>query len=159
MLARYFSGLLTQIGAFTMICSVFLWMLGVPNALLIGSFGGILNVIPYLGPILGIIFGCFITTSSHLDMEFALVLPLLLKVTGAFLGTQMIDGTVLGPLIFSKSVQAHPLEIFIVTLVAAKLDGIVGMVIGIPVYTWLRVVARVFFSEFKVVQRLTDHLE
>jgi predicted PurR-regulated permease PerM len=61
-------------------------------------------------------------------------------------------------MILSKSVQAHPLEIFIVTLVAAKLGGIIGMVIGIPVYTVLRVVARIFFGQFKVVQRLTEGL-
>lgn len=159
MLTRYFSGLVTQIGAFSFIVSILLWIMGVPNALLIGAFGGILNVVPYVGPILGIVFGCFITTSSHLDLDFALLMPMLLKVVGAFLVTQAIDGTLLGPLIFSNSVKAHPLEIFIVTLVAAKLGGVLGMVLGIPVYTVLRVIARVFFSEFKVVQRLTEHLD
>lgn len=62
-------------------------------------------------------------------------------------------------MIFSKSVQAHPLEIFIVTLAAANLGGVLGMVLGIPVYTVLRVIARTFFSEFKVVQRLTERKE
>ena len=62
-------------------------------------------------------------------------------------------------MIFSKSVMAHPLEIFIVTLVAAKLGGVIGMVVGIPAYTVLRVIARTFFSEFKLVQRLMGHLE
>ena len=73
--------------------------------------------------------------------------------------TQFLDNMVISTIIFSKSVQAHPLEIFIVTLVAAKLGGVVGMVIGIPTYTLLRVIARTFFSEFKVVQRLTEHLD
>ena len=54
---------------------------------------------------------------------------------------------------------AWTLFALIFTLMAAKLGGVVGMVVGIPVYTVLRVIARTFFSEFKLVQRLTDHLD
>jgi predicted PurR-regulated permease PerM len=159
MLTRYFGGLVTQVLAFATVVTVVLLISGVPNALLIGAFGGIFNVIPYVGPILGAIFGLFITLSSHIEVEFALLGPMLLKVVIAFVVAQLLDNSFLGPLIFSNSVKAHPLEIFIVTIMAAKLGGVVGMVLGIPVYTVLRVIARVFFSEFKLVQRLTDHLE
>ena len=158
---RYFAGLVIQVMAFALCVTLILWALCVPNALLIGVFGGIFNIIPYVGPILGCLFGCFITLSSSLDASAdlsSLGLPLL-KVLIAFMGTQFVDNNFLGPLIFSNSIKAHPLEIFIVTLIAAKLGGVVGMVVGIPVYTVLRVVARVFFSEFKVVQRLTEHLD
>lgn len=159
MLTRYFSGLLMQLTAFSLMVTVLLWILGIDNALLIGAFGGIFNIIPYVGPIMGLIFGCFITLSSHLDVEMALLIPMVLKVAGAFMVTQFMDNNIIGPAIFSKSVQAHPLEIFIVTLMAAKIGGVLGMVVGIPVYTVLRVVARVFFSRFKVVQRLTERFE
>lgn len=154
-LTRYFRGLLIQIAAFAAMATILLLIFGIDNALLIGAFGGIFNVIPYVGPILGMIFGVFITISSHLDVEFAMMLPMLLKVAATFMIVQAIDNNVVGPIIMSKSVQAHPLEIFIVTLVAAKIGGVVGMVIGIPVYTVLRVIAKEFFSEFKLVQRLT----
>lgn len=157
-LTSYFGGLLTQLVAFCLMITLLLWIFGIDNALLIGAFGGIFNVVPYVGPILGMIFGVFITISSHLDLEFAILLPMSLKVLAAFFITQMIDNNFLGPMILSKSVQAHPLEIFIVTLIAAKLGGVVGMVIGIPVYTVLRVIAHTFFGEFKLVQRLTVHL-
>ncbi|MEI6412434.1 MAG: AI-2E family transporter, partial [Bacteroidota bacterium] len=146
MLTRYFRGLMIQVSIFAALSTIFLLLFGNQNALLIGAFGGIFNIIPYVGPILGVIFGCFITISSHLDLDFALLLPMLLKVAVAIFTVQFIDNSVLGPMIFSKSVQAHPLEIFIVTLVAAKLGGVVGMVMGIPVYTILRVIARTFFS-------------
>lgn len=159
MLTRYFGGLSIQLAVFSAVLSILLWILGVKNPLLLGVFGGLFNIIPYVGPIIGMVFGLFITASSNLDLEFAQMLPLLLKVVVAFMATQFIDNNFTGPMIFSKSVQAHPLEIFIVTLVAAKLGGVVGMVIGIPTYTILRVVARTFFSEFKVVQKLTGHLE
>lgn len=160
-LTRYFGGLVAQTFVFALSITVMLLLMGIPNALLIGVFGGLLNVIPYVGPIMGGIFGCFITLSSTLDAQadLALLWPPLVKVFGAFAVTQFLDNNFVGPMIFSNSVKAHPLEIFIVTLVAAKLGGIVGMVIGIPVYTVLRATARVFFSQFKFVQRLTNHLE
>jgi predicted PurR-regulated permease PerM len=158
-LTRYFGGLLAQMFSFSLMVTVFLWIMGVPNAMLIGFAGGLFNVIPFVGPLLGFAFGAFITISSHVDAEFALIGMLLLKVGGSFAATQFFDNNFIGPMIFSKSVQAHPLEIFLVTLAAAKIGGVAGMVLGIPVYTVLRVIARVFFSEFKVVQRWTEHLE
>lgn len=159
MLTRYFRALAIQVAYFSTLIFVFLWILGVPNALIIGFFGGMMNVVPYLGPIIGSVFGIFITLSSNLNLEFAVLLPLLLKVAGTFIATQFLDNNILGPLLFSNSVKAHPLEIFLVTIIAAKLGGVGGMVIGIPVYTVLRVIAKVFFSEFKVVQKLTEGLE
>lgn len=158
-LTRYFGGLFIQTLCFSGVATILLWILGVENALLIGVFGGIFNIIPYVGPIIGMIFGLFITVTGHVDGDLALMWPLLLKVAGAFMVTQFLDNMVISTIIFSKSVQAHPLEIFLVTMIAAKVGGVTGMVIGIPVYTVLRVIARVFFSEFKIVQRLTDHLD
>ncbi len=158
-LTKYFRGLLIQMLAFSTMTTIVLWVIGNKNAMLIGSVGGVLNVIPYVGTILGIGFGIFITISSNLDTDFALMMPMLLKVAATFIIIHVIDSNLLGPLILSKSVQAHPLEIFIVILAAAKIGGITGMLIGIPVYTVLRIIAREFFSEFKIVQRLTDHLD
>ncbi len=159
MLTRYFRGLALQTMAFMGIASLALWLLGVPNALLIGVMGGLFNIVPYVGPIMGIALGSFFTLSYYIEADFAMLIPQLLKVVGAFMLTQAIDNNLVGPYITSASIKAHPLEIFIVTLVAAKLGGVIGMVVGIPVYTVLRVIARVFFSEFRLVQRWTRHLE
>jgi len=158
-LTRYFRGLALQTLAFMGIASLALWILGVPNALLIGLMGGLFNIIPYVGPLMGIVLGCFFTLSYFIEAEFSVLIPQLLKVIGAFAFTQVIDNNLVGPYITSTSVKAHPLEIFIVTLIAAKLGGVVGMVIGIPVYTVLRVMAKIFFSEFRLVQRWTGLLE
>ncbi len=159
LLTRYFRGLLIQLFVFSVLSTLLLWMFGVQNAILIGSFGGVFNIIPYIGPILGMIFGVFITISSGLDADLALMMPMVLKVVATFIIVQVIDNNFVGPLIMSKSVQAHPLEIFLVTLAAAQLGGVVGMVIGVPVFTVLRVIARTFFSQFKLVQRMTERLE
>ncbi|MBK8968048.1 MAG: AI-2E family transporter [Saprospiraceae bacterium] len=159
MLTRYFDGLVIQTASFTTLVAVTLWILGVPNALLIGVMAGLLNIIPYVGPLLGIVVGCFFTISHYIESDFALMVAPLIKVVLTIQAVQILDNNFIGPYIMSNSVKAHPLEIFIVTLIAAKLGGVVGMIIGIPVYTVLRVIAREFFSEFKLVRRLTGSLE
>ncbi len=160
LLVRYFVGVATQISLITMIVSIPLSFLGIKNALLIGFFAALMNVIPYLGPLLGAAFAVIITISSNLDLSFySEMLPLLSKVLLVFAAMQMIDNFLFQPFIFGKSVKAHPLEIFIVVLMGAKIGGIIGMVAAIPSYTVLRVVARVFLSEFKIVQRITQGMD
>lgn len=157
LLTRYFGGILLQITILTLFVSILLYFLGIKNALLIGFFAGIINVIPYLGPLIGGAFGVFITISSHLDASFYNeLLPLLLQVMAVFAAMQMLDNFVLQPLIYSNSVMAHPLEIFIIILVGAQIGGIVGMVLAIPTYTVGRVIASVFLSQFEMVQRFTQ---
>ncbi len=159
LLIRYFTGVLAQMTVITIFVSVVLSVLGVKNALLIGFFAALMNVIPYIGPIIGAGFAMAITVSSNLDLSFYNeMVPLLLKICGVFAIMQMLDNFILQPNIFSKSVKAHPLEIFIVILIGAKIGGVSGMVLAIPFYTVLRVVGKVFLSEFKVVQSITKGL-
>lgn len=160
MLRRYFVGISLQVTSITIFMSLLLTILGIKNALLIAFFAALINVIPYIGPIIGAMFGVFITISSNLDLSFYNeMLPLLGKVVIAFAAMQMLDNFLLQPYIFSNSVSAHPLEIFIIILVGAKIGGIGGMVLAIPTYTVIRVVAKSFLSEFKIVQKLTNQLE
>lgn len=160
LLNRYFTGVLIQITIITVFVSVFLSLFGVKNPLIIGFFAAVVNVIPYLGPIIGAAFGVLLTISSSEGQDFYLeVLPLLTKVGIVFAAVQLLDNFLLQPFIFSKSVMAHPLEIFIVVLIAAKLGGITGMILAIPGYTILRVIAWVFLREFKIVQKLTGGIE
>ena len=100
-----------------------------------------------------------ITLSSNMELSFYNeMVPLLTKVLIVFLVTRLIDDVILQPNIFSKSVKAHPLEIFIIVLVGAKIGGILGMVLAIPFYTAFRVIGKVFLSEFKVIQKLTRNI-
>lgn len=159
LLVRYFIGVLLQITVVTVFVSLLLSIFGIKNALLIGFFAALMNVIPYLGPIIGATFGVIITVSSNLDVPFYdVLLPMLVKVMLVFMIMQLLDNFILQPTIFSKSVKAHPLEIFLVILVAAEIGGVVGMVLAIPVYTVLRVIGKVFLSEFKMVQKITQGL-
>ena len=102
------------------------------------------------------------TISSTIEMSpdfYTETLPLILKVVGVFLTMQMLDNFLLQPFIFSNSVKAHPLEIFIIILVGAKLGGITGMILAIPAYTVIRVIAKIFLSEFRIVQQITGGLD
>lgn len=160
LLTRYFGGILFQVTTVTVFVFLGLWILGVKNALLIAFFAALINVIPYVGPIIGASFGIFVVLTSNLDANFyAETLPLILKVVGVFAAMQMLDNFILQPFIFSTSVRAHPLEIFIVILMGATINGIMGMVLAIPAYTVIRVLARVFLSEFEIVQQLTGNLD
>jgi len=160
MLSRYFRGLLIQMTGFTLVVTIGLTLLGVNNALLIGFFAGLLNIIPYLGPIIGAVFGVVFTISSNLDSDFyTQILPLMVKVVAVFAVAQMLDNYIFQPVIFSSSVKAHPLEIFIVVLMGAKINGVLGMVLAIPAYTVLRAVANVFLSEFNLVRHMKERME
>ncbi len=159
MLSRYFRGVLLQMLVITIFVTFGLRLFGVKNALLIAVFAALLNVIPYIGPIIGALFGVVFTISANLDMEFyTQMLPLILKVFGVFVAMQMLDNYILQPYIFSTSVMAHPLEVFLIVLMGAKINGILGMILAIPVYTVLRSIAKAFLSEFNIVQHLTERI-
>ena len=84
---------------------------------------------------------------------------MLIKIGITFSIMQFFNDWIVQPLIFSNRVLAHPLEIFIVTLMGAKIGGIGGMILAIPAYTVFRVIARAFFNEFRLIQKMTDSLE
>ena len=71
---------------------------------------------------------------------------------------QLIDNFLSQPYIFSNSVKSHPLEIFLVILSGGILFGIVGMILAIPLYTVIKVFLKVFFSDNKLVKKLTKNL-
>lgn len=159
LLSRYFIGIILQISIITIVVSTGLSILGIKNAILIGFLAGIINVIPYIGPIIGAIIGVIIGISTNLDLDFySQIIPLSLKICVVFGVMQLVDNFVLQPLIFSNSVKAHPLEIFIIVISAGTLWGVLGMIIAIPFYTLFRVIAKEFLSEFKLVQELTKNI-
>lgn len=159
LLTRYFMGLLIEITSMITLITLGLLILGVENALLIGFIGGLMNVIPYLGPLIGATIGIIIGIISSLALgAYTSILPLSLTITAVFGATNLVDNILLQPLIYSTSVKAHPIEIFLVIIIAGTLFGVVGMILAVPAYTVLRVILREFFSEMRIVQKLTQHM-
>ncbi|HMY84615.1 MAG: AI-2E family transporter [Saprospiraceae bacterium] len=156
LLSRYFSGIIIQSCAIWLIISTSLSILGFSNAWLIGFFAGMVNVIPYLGPWIGAGFGVLVTINANINLDFSQeILPMIYQLILVFGITHLIDNFLIYPLLFSNRVIAHPVEIFIVVILGAKIGGLIGMIVAIPSYTIIRVLAGVFFSEFKVVQKIT----
>ena len=159
LLVRYFHGVLLEIIIMMTLETIGLAILGVPNALLIGFFGGLMNVIPYLGPIIGACVGVILAILSVVGAgEYHLIVFTFFSVIGVFAGSNIIDNIVLQPLIYSKSVKAHPVEVFLAIILGGKLAGIVGMIVAIPTYTIIKVVARQFMRQMKLVKYLTSRM-
>jgi predicted PurR-regulated permease PerM len=160
LLSKYFIGIMLDMLFVAVLTTIALSILGVKNCLLIGMFAGIMNIIPYVGPLIAAAFGILIGVTSNLELDFyTQLLPLVYKIGIIFLVVQLIDSIVFQPLVISNIVKAHPLEIFLVILIAGTLTGIGGMIIAVPVYTILRIIAKEFLYNFKIVQRLTNELE
>jgi len=154
-LSRYFTGLLIQISIITTLISVGLSFVGLNNTIVIGFFAGLINVIPYLGPIIGMAFGLILGLSQGFAGEIGMeILPLATLIIVVFGSVQMIDNFILQPFIFSNSINAHPLEIFIVISFAASFAGITGMIVAVPTYSVIRLLATEFFPDIKFIQRL-----
>lgn len=162
LLRRYFIGIIVQITLISVFVTLGLAMIGLEmqHAVIIGLFSGFVNVIPYMGPLIGAFFGflvalvVFVQTST--PPEFV---PFMLGVILVFVIVQLLDNIVFQPFIFSASVRAHPLEIFILILMAGYMSGIIGMFLAIPVYTIIRVIAKEFFYNYKLVQKLTQKIK
>lgn len=158
LLIRYFIGICIEMIIKLICITLPLYLIGLEfdTALVIGVISAVLNVIPYIGPLIGAIAGCGIAMLSPLpDVPLESVLFQMIVV---FIIFQLIDNIILQPYIYSSSVKAHPLEIFLVILMAGYIAGVLGMLLAIPAYTVLRVFAKEFFNNFRVVQKLTENI-
>lgn len=165
LLSRYFVGLLIEILGVALIDLLGLWLiarLDFSYAIGIAFIAGLLNVIPYVGPLIGeaigVILGVMLKLGGGVGLDVN-VWAFALIILAIMLAAQLIDNFIYQPLIYSTSIKAHPLEIFIVLLIAGHIGGAVGMLVAIPTYTVLRVVASRFFYHWKPVRRLIPDRE
>ncbi len=167
LLSRYFVGLLTEIlGVATLnfLGLLLIARLGFSVSLGIAFMTGLLNVIPYVGPwigagigtVLGLVLKFSSTAALGGNMNWMVFLVILIAI---FAMTQLFDNFLFQPVIYSKSIKSHPLEIFIVLIMAGHIGGIFGMIVAIPAYTVIRVVAIEFFGQIKAIRRLTAGTE
>ena len=164
LLSRYFIGLIVEMFGVALVDFLGLWLIArlpVSYALCIAFIAGLLNVIPYVGPLIGqgvgVVMGIVLKLGTGLGLNVNLWIFALI-ILAIMLGAQLIDNFVYQPLIYSTSIKAHPLEIFIVLLMAGHIGGTVGMLVAIPAYTVVRVIAIRFFYRFKPIQRLIPDL-
>ena len=165
LLSRYFVGLTIEVMGVMLLDFLGLWLIariGVNYAIGIAFIAGILNVIPYVGPLIGDVIGiglCLILKYGAVVGLDVNVWIFILIVFAIMQGTQFVDNFIYQPLIYSTSIRANPLEIFIVLLIAGHVGGVVGMLVAIPSYTVIRVIASRFFYKYKPVRRLIPERE
>jgi predicted PurR-regulated permease PerM len=162
LLRRYFIGIIVQIILISIFVTLGLSMVGLEmqHAVIIGLFSGFINVIPYMGPLIGAFFGFLVSLVVYVQMPVPpSFVNYMFGVLLVFVIVQLLDNIVFQPFIFSASVRAHPLEIFILILMAGYMSGIIGMFLAIPVYTIIRVIAKEFFNNYRLVQKLTEKIK
>ena len=154
LLSRYFIGLVIEVLGVALINTIGLhFVAGLTFSMAVGIafMTGLLNIIPYVGPFVGGAIGTFL----GLILKYYSVNPMGIDVSfwgytailiGIFVFAQLIDNYIFQPIIYSNSVKAHPLEIFIVLLMAGYVGGVVGMLIK-------------FLSHVKFVRMLTGSVQ
>ena len=137
----FFRGQIILCGVVGFVTWLGLFILGVPNALLLGILAGVLELIPNLGPTLAAIPAILIAYfqgSTHLGISsgwFALIVVLL------YVWIQQIENTVLVPRIIGGSVHLHPVVVLVGVLAGATLAGILGIFLAAPVMASIRIIS------------------
>lgn len=159
LLSRYFVGLIFQILILFIIYTIGLSIIGLKNTVVIAFLCALLNLIPYVGPLVGAFLMITLTMTSNLGESFStFILPKTFWVLIVFIIGQLIDNFISQPKIFSTATKAHPLEIFLIILITGILFGVIGLIIAVPAYTAIKVILKEFLSENKIVKKLTKDL-
>ena len=162
LLSRYFIGVILEmigVALINFLGLAFIARLGLHASIGIAVLTGILNVIPYVGPFIGIVLGTTLSillkytsvSPIGLDVNFWVFAAILVAI---LYFTQLVDNFVYQPLIYSTSIKSKPLEIFIVLLIVGHIGGPLSLIIAIPCYTVVRVIAFRFFGHIKAIKRL-----
>jgi predicted PurR-regulated permease PerM len=159
LLSKYFVALFIDVVMIIILVGTSLTFLGVRNAWFIGIFAGVMNIIPYLGPFISFAFACFLGITGCMEAnETFLIGSVIEKIFWVSICVNLFDAFLMQPYLFSKSVKAHPLEIFLVILMASSLAGVGGMIVAIPTYTLIRIVAKEFLANYKFFKKLTENI-
>jgi predicted PurR-regulated permease PerM len=126
-LGWYLRGQFTEASVVGILSVIALWLLDVQYFIMIGVFAGLANMIPYVGPVAGMVPAIIITIMNGGD-------PVkILYIVIAFSIVQLIDNIILQPMVLSKSVKLHPLIIVFVVLIGGQFFGVLGMLLAVPV--------------------------
>ena len=153
LLSRYFLALIIQITILFILYLILLSIVGINNILIIAFLCALLNLIPYVGPLISGFLLTILTLTNYIDIDFgAIILSKVIYVVIGFVIVQAIDNFLIQPILFSKSVKSHPLEIFLVILIFGYIFGITGLILAVPSYTIIKVILRTVYSKNLVVK-------
>ncbi|OIJ07683.1 hypothetical protein BKP35_18565 [Anaerobacillus arseniciselenatis] len=131
-LGNYIRGQLLVCLAVAIIASIGLLLIGMPYAVILGIFIGLMNIIPYFGPI----FGAFpIAIIGFTESVQLVLLGLLVN-----FAIQFIEGNILSPLIVGKSIHMHPILVMFALIAGAEVGGVIGLIIAVPILAVVKVI-------------------
>jgi len=146
--SQYIRGQLTVAFWVAVMFTVGYWIVGMKYGLTLGIMAGLLNLIPYLGSFLALVPSVVIA---------AFISPILLiKVLLVFAVEQTLEGRVVSPLVLGSKMSMYPVTTIIVLLASGKLFGLVGVIVGIPVYAIIKILVTHLFEWFKKVSGLYE---
>jgi predicted PurR-regulated permease PerM len=134
LLVAMFVGVATGVG---------FWVVGFPNAVLLGVIAGVFNLVPYLGLVVSLVPALFM----------AIVTPplwlSLLKLVGVFFTVQALEGYVLSPRIIGERVGLHPVWVMFAIIAGGSFFGIVGLLLAIPIAVLIKLLVRTTLARYK----------
>lgn len=137
-LSHYIGGQVIEclfVGTFT---SIGYLLIGQRYALLLGVFAGFCNLVPYVGPYIGIIPALLVAIIVSPEQAFWTIIVVIV--------VQQIDGNFVYPNVIGKSLNIHPLTIIIILLAAGHIAGLIGTILAIPIYAILKVIIEYIYS-------------
>lgn len=128
---RWFLGQLTSMTIIGILSTVALSVIGIPFALLLGIFSGLISFVPFVGPVISVIPPVLLAlTGDPIDAVWVVL---------AYIGIQAIEGNLVQPLVMSRAVSLHPTVVVFALLVMGTLFGFVGVFLAIPLVAALHV--------------------
>jgi predicted PurR-regulated permease PerM len=118
-----------------------------PQILLISVVGGVTNLIPYAGPVLGAAFGVFYYFAIGLELQSIWVLLAVIAIA------HLIDNVVIAPAVLSHNVDLHPMTVALVLIIGGEVLGVLGLLIAIPVASSIKVVTQAFYTHYQAQVR------
>lgn len=133
-LGNYLRGQFLVAAIIGSLATLALWWIGVDFFMVIGPVAGLANMIPYVGPIAGGLVAMIVSimTTGGFDAIWSIVI--------AFALIQMLDNTLLQPLILARNVELHPMLILLAILIGGKLFGVVGLLLAVPFTAIVKVI-------------------
>jgi len=142
-LGNFIRGQILESAIIAVLSIIALWMLDVDYYIVLGAFAGIANIVPYIGPVAGVVPPVLVSLYETGDLALAGYIAL------SFILIQLIDNGVLKPVVVGGSVDLHPLIVLLAVIIGGKFFGILGMILSIPVMGFLKVIIRESAGNFR----------
>ena len=144
-LGSYMRGMVLSVIIVSILSSTGLYIIGLEHFLVIGLLAGLANVIPYMGPAIGIIAGVVAAVLQYSALSFGVVIPVII----VFAIVQLVDNVFVAPMVVGRSVNLHPLLVIFAVFVGSELFGAVGMLLAVPTTAVIKVSVRTIYEGWR----------